>query len=209
MFAQDYTIDPNDSLSKAIIVSAYESGQINMPHDNSTADSIELNWEMISNTTPAGWDFSVCDYTSCYTGVISSGTMVKFGQNQTGFIRINVIATDGGSSVSRFKVWKTSAPNDIDTLTFIFNATLGVNDIELGERVVLFPNPSNGTELTVNNILSNSTVSFTNALGQIIVSESNISNTFTLKDVQLQKGVYFMRLERDGKQYSSRKVIIQ
>lgn len=209
LFAQDYTIDPNDSVSKAIIVSAYESGQIDLPHDNSTADSLELNWEMISNTTPAGWDFSVCDYTNCYTGVITSGTMTKFGQNQSGFIKINLVATDGGSSVSQFKIWKTSAPNDFDTLTFIFNATLGINDIELGEKVVLFPNPSNGSELTVENILSNSTISFTNALGQVILSEKNISNTFTLNNIQLNKGVYFMKLERDGKQYSNRKVIIQ
>ncbi len=208
-YAQNYTISPSDSLGAVILIGDYENLQINLEHDNTVLDSIELQWEMISNTTPAGWDFSVCDYTNCYSGNITTGTMVKFGENQKGFIKVNVVATDGGTSISKFKVWKTSTPNVIDTLTFVFNATLGVEDIELGKNIVLYPNPSNGSDLHLKNVLSNSSLTISNSLGQIIVSESSINNSFSLVNTQLPKGVYFISLSRSDAAYMTRKLIVK
>jgi len=208
-FAQNYIISPSDSLGAVILIGDYENLQINLEHDNSVTDSIELQWEMFSNTTPAGWDFSICDYTNCYSGGITTGTMTKFGVNQKGFIKVSVVASDGSTSISKFKVWNTATPNQIDTLIFVFNATLGVDDIELGNNVILYPNPSNGSELHLENVLPNSSLTISNSLGQVIVSQNSISNSFLLENTQLTEGVYFIRLSRNDSTYLTRKLIVK
>ena len=93
--AQDYNITPNDTVEQTIVVGSYTDATINMDHDNSTTDSLRLQWEIIENTIPTGWDYSICDYTNCYAGNITSGTMSKFGVNQSGFIKINLLASTG------------------------------------------------------------------------------------------------------------------
>lgn len=207
--AQDYNITPNDTVSEIVVLNGYYSPGINMEHDNTTADSLELMWELFDNTSPAGWDFSFCDYTSCYAGNITSGTMTKFGQNQAGFIKVNLMPTTVGVAQFRFKVWKTSNPTDIDTITFLFDAILGISDIDLGQKVSVYPNPSNGEQVTINNILPNSELVIQNALGQVVFSKNINSSKLSISNLELRRGVYFVRLEREGNQYATRKLIVK
>lgn len=207
--AQDYNLTPNDTVSETVVLNGYYSPGINMEHDNTTADSLELNWELFDNTAPAGWDYSFCDYTSCYAGNITSGTMLKFGQNEAGFIKVNVMPTSVGVAQFRFKIWETSNPTEIDTITFLFDAILGVSDIDLGQKVSVYPNPSNGEQVTINYILPNSEIVIQNALGQVVLYRCVKTAKLSITNLGLRKGVYFLRIERDGKQYVSRKLIVK
>ena len=207
--AQDYNLTPNDTVSEIVEVNGYYSPTIYMEHDNTTTDSLELMWEQIENTAPVGWDYSYCDWTNCYAGNITSGTMSKIGPNQSGFIKVNVLPPSVGTAKFRFKVWKTSDPTDIDTITFLFEAILGVSDLYLGEKVSVYPNPSNGEQVTINNILPNSELVIQNALGQVVLSRNVGSSKLSISNLALRRGVYFIRLEREGNQYATRKLIVK
>lgn len=208
-FGQDYVIAPNDTVQETIDLNVYSVSTINMDHDNTTADSIELQWELIENTAPAGWDYSYCDYTNCYAGNITSGTMVKFTQNQSGFIKVNLLATTAETAQFRFKIYKTGDVANADTITFIYNAVLGLSDLDLGKSLKVFPNPLSGNKITIDNILPNSKFSIQNALGQTVMTRSVDSEKLIISNLNIRTGVYFIRLERDHKVYATRKLIVK
>lgn len=207
--AQDFNITPNDTVEETITLNTYVVSTINMVHDNSTSDSLELIWQLIDNTAPAGWDYSYCDYTNCYAGNITSGTMVKFGENQAGFIKVNVLATTAEPAQFRFRVYNSGNSANADTITFIYNAVLGIDDIDLGKNLTVFPNPSNGNNISINNILPNSKFSIQNALGQTVMSRKVDSDKLIITNLELRTGVYFIRMERDNKLYATRKLIVK
>lgn len=208
-FSQDFNILPNDTVQETIDLNVYTISTINMEHDNSSSDSLELQWELIDNTAPAGWDYSFCDYTNCYAGNITDGTMVKFGENQTGFIKVNVLATTAQTAQFRFKVYNTGNSVNADTITFIYNAVLEINDLDLGKNLNIFPNPSEGTKLSINNILPNTEFSIQSALGQTVMSRTINSEKMTISNLDLRTGVYFIRFARNNNIYATRKLIVK
>ena len=207
--AQDYNITLNDTIEQTVIVGSYTDATIYMDHDNSTTDSLRLQWEIIENTIPAGWDYSICDYTNCYAGNITSGTMSKFGMNQSGFIKLNMLASTTESGQLRFKVYNTGNAINADTIAFIYNAVLGLDDIDLGQHINVFPNPSTGNQVSIQNILPNTKLSIINALGQAVLSQTINSDKLVISNLNLRKGVYFIRFERANTLYATRKLIVK
>lgn len=205
--AQDYIIAPNDTLVVELTSATYTSNTINLDHDNLTSDSLLLQWEIIENTIPTGWDYSYCDYTNCYSSSTTNATMTKFGPSESGFIKITISAGSAANAVIRFKVYNDGFPENADTLTFIYNSTLGIFDNESINNVAVYPNPSNG-DFTINNIAPNSQVSIVNSLGQVVLSKESMLSTETFNS-QLNPGVYFIRLSEGDKQYATRKLIIK
>ena len=210
----DYTISPQSDVQKAITPMAYDYLQIDLAHDNSTTDSVELNWEVIdiNSPTPAqGWDYSYCDYVYCYTASATSGVMKKIGPNQTAFLKVNLLAPEEGWAYFQFKVWQTGQEASADTLSFTFHSTLGLSDVELGKETTIHPNPMNNSAdvLKISNILPNSSVTIQNALGQTIYNGVSNSESMKIQDLNVRNGVYFVRLSRSGKTYATRKLIVQ
>jgi len=207
--AQDYNITPNDTVEQTIVVGSYTDATINMDHDNSTTDSLRLQWEIIENTIPTGWDYSICDYTNCYAGNITSGTMSKFGVNQSGFIKINLLASTAENAQIRFKVYNAGNAVNADTITFIYNAVLGLDDIELGQYVNVFPNPSTGSQISISKLLPGTKLAIINTLGQTVLSPKNYSESLTISNLDLRMGVYFIRFEKANKLYATRKLVVR
>jgi len=205
--AQDFIISPNDTAFVELTSSTYTTSTINLDHDNSSTDSLLLEWEIVENTIPVEWDYSYCDYTNCYSSIVTDATMTKFGPSQSGFIKMTLSATTAANAVIRFKVYNNGFPENADTLTFIYNSTLGIFDNELISNVEMFPNPSNG-DFTINNITPNSRVAIINSLGQSVLSKVIVSATYTFHS-NLNHGVYFVRLSENEKLYATRKLIIR
>ena len=205
--AQGYVVSPNDTIVEEVISSTYKSSTINLEHDNLTTDSLKLIWEIVENTIPLGWDYSYCDYTNCYSSSITSGVMKKVGPTQMGFIKVTLSATTADNALLRFRVYNNGFPENADTLTFIYNSTLGTLENELIKNISVYPNPSNG-EFTINNIPENSSVTILNSLGQAVVIENDISSKYTLSS-NLNPGVYFLKISKNNKNYTTKKLIIK
>lgn len=205
--AQDFIVMPNDTMIQEITSSTYNVNTINLDHDNSNNDSLLLEWEIIENTIPAGWDYSYCDYTNCYSSNVTDATMTKFGPSQSGFIKVTLSASTAANAVIRFKVYNNGFPENADTLTFIYNSTLGIFDNAPISNVKVYPNPSEGN-FTINNIIPNSEVTIVNSLGQTVLNKEVVSTSSTFNS-NLNPGVYFVKLASNKKHYATRKLIIR
>ncbi len=205
--AQDYIIAPNDTVVVELTSATYTSNDINLDHDNLTTDSLLLQWEIVENTIPADWDYSYCDYTNCYSSSVTDATMTKFGPSESGFIKVTVSAGSAANAMIRFKVYNDGFPENADTLTFIYNSTLGIIDNQSINYVSVFPNPSNG-EFTIDNVIPNSQISVVNSLGQIVLNAESVNSKYTFNS-NLNPGVYFIKLSNGRKQYATRKLIIK
>lgn len=210
--AQDYTISPSNDVWADIQPGGYEVLNIDLIHDNSTADSIEIQWELLERVVPspaAGWDYSYCDYDVCYLGNATGGTMKKVGPNENGFLKVTLLAGGEGWGFFKFRTFITGDEANADTLTFTFHSILGISDLELGNEVSVYPNPLTDNNLSVNNVLPESKLTIQNALGQVVATRNSNNSKVVFNNLDLRNGVYFVRLERNGSVYATRKLIVR
>lgn len=209
--AQDYIISPSNDVWADIGQGSYEVLEIDMFHDNSSADSIQIHWEMLERQAPSpaeGWDYSYCDYNVCYLANVTSGTMKKIGPDQHAYFKVTLQAGSEGWGFFKLRIFKTGDEANADTLTYTFHSLLGLEDLNSGESVNLYPNPSDGESLTLSNVLPSSTVSIYNSFGQLVLSES-AEETLIIDKANLNSGVYFIRLQRGGETYATKKLIVK
>jgi len=139
--SQTYSISPDDTLN--VTAPANQLSIFDIYQNNISGDTLYLAWNLISMNIQAGWDYSLCDYASCYTGLPSSGTMDPVVSTSMGFLGLNInpYAIQGTATV-RIYVYDVSAPSSGDTLTWIVSsepAAIG----ELTEKdVLVYPNPA-------------------------------------------------------------------
>jgi hypothetical protein len=115
----------------------------------------------------------------------------------------------GGGSLNRNDLAQIVITSDLGTVyydNFYFhkNTTLGTQKFETSS-VKMYPNPVKNT-LTIEANGEIQRVSVYNILGQEVLKASPKSNTATLQTNELQKGVYMVTTEIDGKMSTSKVV---
>lgn len=208
VIAQNYTLDPGNEITENIDVNVYSSVEINMPHTEVTSDAVELNWELIEVQANADWEYSYCDYTTCYDGSFTSGTMVSFNPGQAGFLKVNVVAGSEGYGMFRFRVYETGFESEADTLTYHFNSTLSLQDYYLSNSPQISINPLNSS-IAINNSLDNSAFKIYGSNGQLIKQEVLSIGTNTYSTEGLKAGIYFISFTADGNAYYTEKIMLQ
>ena len=86
-FSQGFSVSPSHSNSATIQTNEYVTSQILFT--NTTVDSLFLSWNLLEKITPIGWDYSYCDYNSCYDATKIEGTMAAIPAGGNGFIKVN------------------------------------------------------------------------------------------------------------------------
>ena len=139
--AQSFVISPNDT-----IVATAASNHLtiyDIYQKNNSGSSLYLAWTKEYESIPAGWDYSLCDYGTCYPGLPANGSMASVAIADSGFLGLNINPYNySGTATVRIYVYETSAPSSGDTLTWIINASPNSVD-DLKERTFsVFPNPA-------------------------------------------------------------------
>ncbi len=140
-FSQSYVISP----SKTIIVSA-TANQLtifDIYQRNISGNPLNLGWKRISLTIPSGWDYSLCDYGTCYPGLPDTGAMATVAIADSGFLGLNINPYSfSGTATASIYVYDKTAPSSGDTLTWIVHAgNVGISGIYKA-AVCLYPNPA-------------------------------------------------------------------
>lgn len=142
--AQNYSISPNDTL---IVSAPYNELTIfDIYMVNNVNTKISLSWMSISNTLPAGWDYSLCDLGSCYAGIPASGTMDSVNVGGQGFLGLNVnpYAISGTGTV-RIYVYESGNQANGDTLTWIVTSSpTSTDEVTMESLISIYPNPAAG-----------------------------------------------------------------
>lgn len=205
-FAQTFTVETN-SLTSAAPVNEYVTGTINIT--NSSADSIILGWELIDKIAPTGWDYSYCDYNTCYTASAHDGTMAKIASGANAFIKVNVMTPNSSWSYFQFKVYDIATPEEADTMEFWFNGIASTISKPLEAKLSISPNPINqGSLLTIENIPAQGKVMIINSLGQQVYFGDASQNGKLQIPADWSKGAYFIKIS-NGSLIESRKLIVR
>ncbi len=177
---------------------------------NNTSDSLDVGWKLISNNLVSGWDYSLCDFGTCYTGIPANGKMKKMGTNDTAFLKINLSPLNiSGTGIVVFEL----APKlgEKDTITFNIDAfPLSVYDNPLKPKFTISPNPASdyiAVDFTKTNS-AKSNITITNILGEIVKQENLLSEKRTVFSTSdLQEGIYFLTLQ-SGQTTETKKIVI-
>jgi hypothetical protein len=203
--AQSFSVS-SESLLTAAPVNNYVTGEIDMT--NNSGGDLYLAWEVINRTIPASFDYSYCDFNTCYPGTSNSGSMAVIPDGQNGFIKVNAMSTAEAWGYWQFRVYNANDPADADTIEFWFNGMLGNQNIDLSD-ISVYPNPATANDvITIDNIPQQSSLIVINALGQVIMREENVSGTKTIASSKLPRGVNFIKVQ-NGKESLTRKVIVR
>lgn len=206
ILAQDFIVTPSNSVTTNVLTNEYVTAEIDFQH-NTTGD-LTLGWDLIEKITPAGWDYSYCDFNTCYDATYTHGTMAPFAAGNHGFIKVNVLTTTESSAYFKFGVYNVLNPTEIDTIEFWFNGVASVKPV-IKEELAIFPNPASfGDNWSIKNVPMNSTIDVFNSLGQKALRIASTNDSTIVFENKLNKGAYIVKIQHDGI-VETRKLIIR
>lgn len=206
VIAQDFIISPSNSVTTTVFTNEYVTAEIDFEH-NTTGD-LTLGWDLIEKSTPVGWDYSYCDYNTCYDATYTHGTMAPFSTGNHGFIKVNVLTTTESSAYFKFSVYNVLTPTVTDTIEFWFNGVMSVKPV-VKEDLAIFPNPATfGDNWSIKNVPANSVIDVYNSLGQKVLKVGASQESTVVFENRLNRGAYIVKIQHDGI-VETRKLIIR
>ena len=125
--------------------------------------------------------------------------------NNSNFIQINITNNPNLNCIEVDDVAYSNAnwSSFIDAQTSFSTSCPNPCAVGIGENnlssLSLYPNPTAGfITIDLEETKSNINLSLTNAIGQVILTESYKSNNYINLEIDAPKGLYFLRLETDG-----------
>lgn len=210
--AQNLAILPSQNIECDI--STTQINEFDILFSTASPEAITFKWELIENTVPADWDYSLCDYTTCYIGIPDKSDMKRISLEEAkngikGFLKINVLtANSNGSYVMRYYVYDSADYDRGDTVSFNFiNTTVSVNDIAANTEVTLYPNPTQDV-ITIECQSMYSEVEIVDVSGRVILAQNLVGTTAHNIDLSnVQAGVYVLFIRAEGVLRKSRFII--
>ena len=159
---------------------------------------------MLDDTVP-GSRFDMCANAECYIGVPDTGSNSTFPVLPTkiGFFKMHYWSGDSsGTSTMKIYVYEASFPNDGDTLTYYLTISCSAIVIEQSNQginnVSIYPNPSKGVVNISLKEATNASVTLSNSLGQILLSDKYLLTNQINLNLDVPTGIYFLQVEVDG-----------
>ena len=114
--AQTLTFLPSADYQGLVDWDMYTEHYVYVGHD--AVDSAYVSWRVIENTCPSGWDFQLCDWQHCYSGMPNTGNMNAIPSGGQGYLRLIVNPyLIPGEGIVHFWVFPTG---DMDAYTDVY-----------------------------------------------------------------------------------------
>jgi plastocyanin len=87
----------------------------------------------------------------------------------------------------------------ITSSTFIVNSTIGISNLNaVKDEIKLYPNPATSIiNVETGNLIADK-IEIINLIGQIIYTETDLKNKFTINAIDFDSGVYFIKITKDN-----------
>lgn len=196
-FSQSFSYPIGQHIVALVEAENYESYQIDI--NTPSPEPIQYKYELISNTFPAAWSYSLCDYGNCFVGVPANGTMSAITQSEAendviGWFKLNLTVGDNyGEGVVKLYVYDSNDYNRGDTVSwniswYATSASIAANKLN---ETILFPNPA--TESFAISIDGEYHGTIVNSLGEEVRKISG--STLTQQPIaDLESGIYFVNV---------------
>jgi hypothetical protein len=203
--AQTYSVSPAKTVT---FTAALNNITIHDIFQTNTGTSkIVLKWELITINLPPQWNYSMCDYATCYSSIPAGpNTMDSVAAGAQGFLGLNIDpgTTDGTGFVKVFVYQDGFKPNG-DTLTWhVKTPAVSVEEIYGNSGIKIFPNPVVHT-LSVdlgNYEISSGTI--TDVSGRKVMDLTLNPGHNKIDVSHLAKGFYVLLLDTEDKQLFKR-----
>lgn len=212
--AQEFVYDISSEIADTIPSESYTN--VGMYFTTPTPEAIRFDWELVSNTFPVGWNYSLCDHTSCYTGIPNDGMMtpITLDQSIAGTKGFFIVTTNPGliygTGVVEIYVYDSNDYSRGDTVSFTIT---NLNNLSIPEptlNVSIYPNPASEFMSLTNN--SNDAFSYElfSVVGSLLQNGNVAANSSKKLDVaELPKGVYFIKITSSAGIRRTEKIIVR
>ena len=208
-FAQTFKYDFGMHVADTITEPFAET---NLKFKTETPETITFKWKIVENTLPSSWDYSLCDYASCYTSLPDSSSMWEISKEDAeggrkAFFKLNFVELKGAGTYKL--VLYVYDSNDIqrgDTVSFTITNGMLSTAPPLESTTLIYPNPASGhfnIETT-----TPAQVSLFNVSGQRVLGQSEgLQQRIDVS--HLAPGVYFCEIKDQHGTIMREKVLIQ
>lgn len=209
LFAQQYTIAPNDSIVAYAPFNDITHFTITQP--NTSGHKLLLSWQQVFLSIPGGWTANLCDNGHCYSDFPLSGTMDTIYNGDYGLMSAGIDpGSINGTAIIRYALWEAAAPEHKDTLTWIITAvnTTGTNETQAFPVLSLYPNPApNSIYITTRSALD---FTITDVTGKQVLSGTLKAGVNSIDTRQIPEGNYFISaFTPDKEKIVTQQLIIQ
>lgn len=206
VFSQDFTTLPSNTSVATVYIGEFITSEIDF--QNNTASDLTLEWTLLEKITPAGWDYSYCDYVHCWDASYNHATMNPVAPGLNAYIKVNVSTTSETAAYFKFAVYNANNPLEADTVEFWFNGLLNTPEITKAEPT-LYPNPVNyGDNWQIRDLPANSVIEVYNSLGQKMYRRTQSAEGSMIFDEKLTRGAYIIKIKAESVN-ETRKLIIR
>lgn len=187
--AQTFVCSPANSMSGSAPLNVYTNFNIDMV--NQTSDTMTLAWDLVSNTLHGDWDYSLCDYTACYTVLPASGVMSpNYSSNSFLKLTLNPMYTKAAGTL-KFWVYDYNNPSSGDSVTFhVSSINVGLEE-GLTSKIALYPNPA-ADYIHVNADVK--ALEFFDASGVLVLASEVMADNQKISTSELSAGLYMVKL---------------
>ncbi len=204
--SQTYSIIPGPTVNGNVEVGGYLFLEIKM--QSLAIEDINVVYELISNSCDTGWSMTLCDYQSCFPLIPTGRTMDPIPPGDYGFLKLTVNPfINPGAGTIKYKIWETSTPSQVDTLTFNINVLISIASQQNATKLITYPNPASDivTIASENGLLPAGEISVYSAAGAKVMSASlHPSKEITIPVDGWVPGIYFLVLRSDEGEFATR-----
>lgn len=208
----DTTLSDSIVSSAPLAFSILDQSIFNFYFKNITPNIIQLKWKVVERSIPASWEYSMCDYATCYANFLDSAeyTMYEAEPDFKSYLWWHVMPKDFSTARLRIYVYDKNTLKG-DTVTWIITGVnpAGVNDINSSLRFSLFPNPaSDHISIKGENVsIRNADISLHNIIGEEVMHIKSESNQLKIDLSPYKNGIYFIRI-RTSEGIATKKIIV-
>ena len=202
-YGQNYFHSPNDTLIANTILDGQVTMNITQIHPNN--DTLHFNWNKLDVVLPFGWEANICDNSFCYTSLVDSGTTLPVLPGDNGLMLIHCTPhITEGSAIIRYTISEANTPWQIDTLTWIINATVAgiTSNHAISPKIWTYKNDLYFDEISTD---YNSLIIY-NSLGEAVFdTKFSTENIFHLP--LLTPSIYFLQLVGDSNIFTQKIIL--
>lgn len=204
-YAQNFHFEPTNVLNKTINPNNISDLNIDIIRD-ATADTIYLEYELISNTLPNEWYQGYCDNHGCWGSLPESGVMSPCYEELNSFIRLSIDPNGiEGSGIVEYYVYESGQYDNGLLMTFNVDTPgfVGLSENHFPELEV-YPNPANDfIKLVSNSIIHKASIY--NLTGQHILEIPTHIMHNKIDISAIKGGVYLIiAIDRYGNQMTKK-----
>lgn len=213
---QSFIVQPDNILLVEAPENIYNEGYIYMVP--TTNDTLHLQWRLVGNTLPDEWEYALCDYGQCYTGVPNTGQMAPLPPTENAYLKMILNPYEHpGHGVISFRVYESHQPDSFVTVHFEYNTELTATSSPYTTSLQVFPNPvsqlltidyNNAYFNGITDIAAQSFIQLVNENQQVVLYQPIRQLPITIDLSDFSGGLYLLQINTAGQIRFKEKIII-